>query len=321
MHEYSHWFAQYGYSALFVLLVAGIVGLPVPDETLLTWAGFMVYRGKFELEPMLLAGFLGSACGITLSYLLGRTAGLYAVHKFGRFLRIDDSKLQRSRQWFERFGKWVLVFGYFIPGVRHFTALAAGAEEIYPVCTIEEALTFKQLHPEALLGGERHGDRIDGFDLGNSPLEYRDISAKKIITTTTNGTVALRACERAREVLVGALLNMSALGAHLKNQCPQNLLLVCAGTFRETALEDVFAAGMLCAGLPGAALGDAAVVAVSVFEKYRDDPQRALLESKNGRVLMACGREADVRWCARTSMYDLIGEMSAGAVRRAVVTG
>ena len=142
MHEYSHWFAQYGYSALFVLLVAGIVGLPVPDETLLTWAGFMVYRGKFELEPMLLAGFLGSACGITLSYLLGRTAGLYAVHKFGRFLRIDDSKLQRSRQWFERFGKWVLVFGYFIPGVRHFTALAAGAAR----------LPYREFAPFAYLG-------------------------------------------------------------------------------------------------------------------------------------------------------------------------
>ena len=76
---------QYGYGALFALLVAGIVGLPVPDETLLTLAGFLVYKGKFELIPMLLAGFLGSACGITVSYLIGRTAGIYTIHKFGRF--------------------------------------------------------------------------------------------------------------------------------------------------------------------------------------------------------------------------------------------
>ena len=142
MHEYSHWLMQYGYSALFVLLVAGIAGLPVPDETLLTLAGILVYRGKFELELMLLAGFLGSACGITLSYLLGRTAGLYTVHKFGRFLRIDDTKLLRSRHWFERFGKWVLVFGYFIPGVRHFTALVAGASR----------LPFLEFAPFAYLG-------------------------------------------------------------------------------------------------------------------------------------------------------------------------
>ena len=135
MHEYSHWLMQYGYSALFVLLVAGIVGLPVPDETLLTLAGILVFRGKFELDLMLLAGFLGSACGITLSYL-------YTVHKFGRFLRIDETKLLRSRHWFERFGKWVLVFGYFIPGVRHFTALVAGASR----------LPFLEFAPFAYLG-------------------------------------------------------------------------------------------------------------------------------------------------------------------------
>ena len=143
MHEYFHqWLAHYGYSALFLLLVAGIVGVPVPDETLLTLAGFLVFRGKFELAPMLLAGFLGSACGITVSYLLGRSAGLYAVHKFGRFLHIDDTKLMRSRHWFERFGKWVLVVGFFIPGVRHFTALAAGAAR----------LPFREFAPFAYAG-------------------------------------------------------------------------------------------------------------------------------------------------------------------------
>jgi len=130
MHECLNWLREYGYSALFVLLVAGIVGLPVPDETLLTLAGFLVYRGKFELAPMLVAGFLGSACGITVSYLLGRTAGLFIIHKCGRFLRVDEAKLARVRHWFERFGKWVLVVGYFIPGVRHFTAVVAGASRL-----------------------------------------------------------------------------------------------------------------------------------------------------------------------------------------------
>ena len=142
MHDYAHWLMHYGYGALFLLLVAGIVGIPVPDETLLTLAGYLVYRGKFDLAPMLLAGFLGSACGITLSYLIGRTAGLYTVHKFGRFLRVDDSKLLRVRLWFERFGKWVLVFGYFIPGIRHFTALVAGASR----------LPYREFAPSAYLG-------------------------------------------------------------------------------------------------------------------------------------------------------------------------
>src|SRR5438874_260400 len=62
------------------------------------------------------------------------------------------------------------------------TALANGATEIFPVRTIEEARTLKQSMPEALLGGERHGERIEGFDLGNSPLEYREhIAGRRII--------------------------------------------------------------------------------------------------------------------------------------------
>jgi len=197
------------------------------------------------------------------------------------------------------------------------TALAGGAEEIYPVCTIEEALELKTRMPGVLLGGERQGDRIDGFDLGNSPGEYRDIGPKKIITTTTNGTVALRACERARQVLAGALLNMNALFSHLERDQPENLVLVCAGTFRELALEDVFAAGMLIARFPAAELTDAALTARSVFQNHGSDNLRVLLQSKNGRVLVQKGREADVRWCAQASVFKEIGLMKAGAIRRA----
>src|SRR5437899_1058369 len=74
------------------------------------------------------------------------------------------------------------------------TALAGGATEIFPVTTIDEAIDLKKHKSAAMLGGERHGDWIDGFDLGNSPLEYRELASRQIITTTTNGTVALRAC-------------------------------------------------------------------------------------------------------------------------------
>jgi len=196
------------------------------------------------------------------------------------------------------------------------TALAGGAEEIYPVCTIEEALDLKTRLPDALLGGERHGERIDGFDLGNSPLEYRGIGAKKIITTTTNGTVALRACEQAREVLPGSLLNMGALAAKFERDQPENLLLVCAGTFRELALEDVFVAGMLCARFPAAEMTDAALSVRSVFQNLGSDALRVLLQSTNGRVLVHKGREADVRWCAQASICTEIGVMRAGAIRK-----
>jgi membrane protein DedA with SNARE-associated domain len=127
------WIAQYGYVAIFSLLVLGIVGLPVPDETLLTFTGYLVFRGHLSLHLAFLSGFAGSACGITLSYVLGRTFGLTLIHRYGRYLRITEHHVEKAHSWFRRAGHWSLTFGYFIPGVRHFTAYAAGMSELeYP---------------------------------------------------------------------------------------------------------------------------------------------------------------------------------------------
>ena len=111
----------------------GIVGLPVPDETLLTFCGFLIYRGKFSFYFTFIAAFAGSACGITLSYVLGRTFGLALIHRYGRYLRITENHIVKAHAWFARVGHWGLTFGYFIPGIRHFTAYAAGMSEVeYP---------------------------------------------------------------------------------------------------------------------------------------------------------------------------------------------
>ena len=100
------------------------------------------------------------------------------------------------------------------------TALANGASEIFPVKTIDEARALRGQMPDALLGGERHGERIEGFDLGNNPFDYIPVAGKRIISTTTNGTIALRACERAGRVLLGALLNLAALREELTRSRP-----------------------------------------------------------------------------------------------------
>ena len=196
------------------------------------------------------------------------------------------------------------------------TGLAHGTEEIRPVVTIEEALKARDQWPDAVLGGERFGDRIEGFDLGNSPLEYCQTGLRRIVTTTTNGTVALRACSTAQEVWAGALLNMQALEDRLRQVAPEAVTLVCAGTFRELALEDVLAAGMLAAAFPDAMLTDAAQVARSVYIQHREDIRAALEQSKNGRVLLANGRGDDVAWCAQRSCFPLVGILRDGVIRR-----
>ena len=123
----ASWISTYGYVAIFGLLVLGVVGLPVPDEWLLVFSGYLIYSGRLQAPPTFAAALLGSLCGITLSYWIGRKAGLPLLHsRFGRILHVTDERIEQVHRWFDRVGHWLLFFGYYIPGVRHFTALIAG---------------------------------------------------------------------------------------------------------------------------------------------------------------------------------------------------
>ena len=130
METLMHWITDYGYIGLFSLLVLGIVGLPIPDETLLTFAGYLAYKHRFDLPLTILSAFLGSICGISASYGLGRSLGLFLIHKYGSRAGITPEKMQRTLLWFNRIGKWSLTVGYFVPGIRHLTAYVAGATKL-----------------------------------------------------------------------------------------------------------------------------------------------------------------------------------------------
>jgi membrane protein DedA with SNARE-associated domain len=124
------WISQYGYAAIFFLLVLGIVGLPVPDETLLTFTGYLVFKGTLTLPLAFGAAVSGSACGITISYWLGRAFGLPLIHRYGRYFRIRPHHLEKAQAFFAHAGHWSLTFGYYVPGVRHFSAFAAGMSQL-----------------------------------------------------------------------------------------------------------------------------------------------------------------------------------------------
>src|ERR1051325_1208455 len=94
-----HWVSHYGYAAIFLLLMLGIVGLPVPDETLMAFAGYLAFKGRLHLAPTLVAAYLGSVSGITISYTLGRTAGTYLIEKFGAWLHLTAERLERVHRW------------------------------------------------------------------------------------------------------------------------------------------------------------------------------------------------------------------------------
>jgi membrane protein DedA with SNARE-associated domain len=124
------WVAHYGYVGIFGLLMLGIVGAPVPDETLLVFAGYLIFKHELEPLPAFAAGFLGSICGITVSYALGRMLGLYVVTRLGRFLHVEPAHLDRVRAWYEGKGKYALVISYFVPGIRHLAAYVAGSSRL-----------------------------------------------------------------------------------------------------------------------------------------------------------------------------------------------
>jgi len=121
------WISRHGPLGLGSLLALGVVGIPLPDEILLTFAGSLIARGQLPLPGTLLAAIAGAAVGITLSYAAGRFAGARLLGAGARRGLIPPRRVDATRRWFERTGRWGLVVGYFVPGVRHLTALVAGS--------------------------------------------------------------------------------------------------------------------------------------------------------------------------------------------------
>lgn len=123
----SLWLIHYGSFALFFLMLIGIVVFPIPEETLMVLSGILIQQGKLHFLPTAIAAYLGAISGITISYFLGRLAGKFLLQKYGSWIGITEERLKKVHRWFERFGKWALLIGYFFPGIRHFTGFSAGS--------------------------------------------------------------------------------------------------------------------------------------------------------------------------------------------------
>ncbi len=104
--------------------------MPIPDETLLTFSGYLVFKGQLHIAPTVASAFLGSICGITVSYLIGRVGGYALILRYGCWLHITQEKIDQVHEWLEHRGRWGLFVGYFTPGVRHLTAVVAGTSRM-----------------------------------------------------------------------------------------------------------------------------------------------------------------------------------------------
>ena len=195
------------------------------------------------------------------------------------------------------------------------SALAAGASAVIPVGTVDEAQRIVQQFPSgtALLGGERGGMKIPGFDLGNSPDEYVPdrVGSQTIVFTTTNGTKALLRTKQAHRVFIGAFVNIEALVAALQ-QDNTPIHLICAGSDGQVTREDVLFAGEVVRRLAGKfELNDAARIALDVSAQGASDAiLTALQDSLGGANLRALGHDADIAFSAKLDQFACVPELS-----------
>ncbi|MFB6363382.1 DedA family protein [Paenibacillus elgii] len=117
---------QYGYIALFFSLALGIVGLPIPDELLMTFIGYLASVGMLNYSLSVAVSLAGAMTGMLCSYALGRKFGKPLLWKHGKWIKLTPERLEKVEAWFQRYGPWTISFGYFIPGIRHLTCYLSG---------------------------------------------------------------------------------------------------------------------------------------------------------------------------------------------------
>ena len=196
-------------------------------------------------------------------------------------------------------------------------ALANGARNIVPFESAEEVILRSKAFArgDVLLAGERKMHAVPGFDLGNSPLQFTRaaVDGKTLLLSTTNGTAALVAVQGARDVVVGAYVNFSAVLALLRTAVRggTDVALLCAGRERQLSLEDTACAGRFVRHLTRRAarpivLNDAARAAVQVERAYGDHLDRLFDDAVHGVALRDAGFEEDLALCASIDAFPVI---------------
>ena len=180
-------------------------------------------------------------------------------------------------------------------------ALARGYERVFSCAEIEDAVALREKLGEGLLGGERSAVRIEGFDVGASPREFLgEPRASTVIFSTTNGTRAiLAAVERCDEVLLGSLLNLSAVARAVRER-GQDVVVICAGFQGTFALDDAYCAGRIVELVDGEPRD--AAKAASIVAGAFPDAHTALLARTYGPP----GLEEDIAFCAQEDLLDVV---------------
>jgi 2-phosphosulfolactate phosphatase len=234
----------------------------------------------------------------------------HKVHVLYRKEELDHEKLE---------GKVAIVLDILFATSTIVTALANGATEVIPTLDEAGARAEAQKHPadSYILAGELYAETLPGF-ASPTPLALLEekLAGRKLIYSTTNGTVALRQSARADHVYAGALLNGEAVVKRVLSQHPgKTILIVCSGSMGMVNLEDLYGAGYFVDLLSRALdedsdFSDAALAARSLFRA--EDPADCLLRARVGRLMVERNLIPEVRFAARLSTLDAVPVLKDG---------
>lgn len=204
-------------------------------------------------------------------------------------------------------GKVVVVVDIFRATSCIVTGLANGVKSIRPVSEIDETMALGE--KGYVTAGERGGQKVAGFDMGNSPFEYLDeaLKGKKVAISTTNGSQAILKSREAAQILIGSFLNFESVMEYIL-QLPQNVLIHCAGWKGTVNLEDTLFAGALideCAE-ELKPIGDSATLAHHLYIANHENLLGFALQSSHAERLKGYGIEEDLEFCMEDSKYQVV---------------
>jgi 2-phosphosulfolactate phosphatase len=202
------------------------------------------------------------------------------------------------------------------------TALHNGAKEIIPVASVEFAVKISGglFTGQTLLCGERNTKKIEGFALGNSPLEFTEdkIAGKSIILYTTNGSKAVVKAKFSENLFVTTFLNLSAVAKKLI-EIDKDTEIICSGRGNAISLEDIVCAGKLVSEVQKykeeIELSDSSKASISLNKSFGKNIDKMLRETEHGQILIENGFENDIEYCSQLDLLEAIPVFSNNALK------
>ena len=219
-------------------------------------------------------------------------------------------------------GKTVVVVDVLRASSTIVHACENGVERIIPVASVEDATKLLPTldRKKTLMGGERDGMPIEGFDLGNSPMEYASkvVKGKTLIFSTSNGTVAITRSASAKEIVLGCFLNLSAVATHVISSRAKKVAVLCAGDLGRLSLEDFVCGGYLVDRIvdgtrASMVLNDGAVAA-RTLARALSNVGEVVRSSSHGLHLAELGFEADLEFCSKIDKYGTVPIVADGRI-------